>query len=933
MQIDISPGDVIREYRFKRPIGGGAYGMVWQACHMLLEACVAIKVIDVRDLDPQDVERVRRECQIGGRLAHQKNIVEVRNAFEQRECLFIVMELMGGGSLADYLRQCPCPDLSLVLRWALDLCSALEEVHELGIIHRDIKPENILLTEDGQVKLGDFGVAHLPASSLTTGYQPGTPAYWAPEQAASQPVDARADVYALSAVFFEVWTGRKYVRFQDQDREVALEELAYQLDDRYHPSPGLRDRLTRAVLSGLRPRAARVSLAEFKAILAEVHGDWQAETRGGSNAPSYARVGQERYLNQLTGAYRAFFRDRFVHQAMDAVGAPATPELSGASSDDLPADPLMVEFVALMDGEEEGEAQVHSEIDEVETRPVGDLRDGLAEYKTIALVGAPGAGKTSALLWLLGTWQEDEPAGDRLPIFVSLSRYDKGSFEDFLVDAWAPSLVDVLRADAEQQNGLERAIRPLASRPREYLAEGQAVLLLDALNELPRGADRQERLDRVRYFVQEATELGNWVIVSCRQRDYTEALRQMQRVEIRPLDDARIRGFLEAYLGPQLGDELWSTLGQPRYARLRELIRNPFLLAGLTSIRRREGGALPTIRAALLDRLAALSIGWERRKAHRGWVPRAEQEQVLGALALAMTALGRTIVTKLELAERLPEAWFFEPGRREPLLDSVLRLAQGARMARWNPGEDGGTITFEHQVWQEYYTARLLASMRDPESRGLARHAAGHNDASEPSEILQSHLHNLSWRNVVLMTASQLDRPRASRLVNDVLQADSLWEECLYRDARLAAACLTEGARTRPQVVEKVVNTLDQARNLGIQPLTQRLDRARVDLLVAQERFQELIALTQDREVWWETRLEVVETMVEMGREDEAAEALLRMARNRHLHRKMRREAADRLGEMRRIDAAIDAWCVLEKDRTVGKGINRVARQALRRLT
>jgi hypothetical protein len=932
MEIDINSGDIIREYRFERPLGSGAYGMVWRAYHRLLDVPVAIKVVNVRALDSESVERIKRECRIGGKLTHKEHIVEVRDAFQEKDCLFIAMELMGGGSLDGYLRERGCPNLGVTLKWALDLCAALEEVHELDVIHRDIKPQNILLTDEGQVKLADFGVAHLPASNLTTAYQPGTPAYRAPEQASSQPVDGRTDVYALCAVFFEVWSGRKHVRFRDQDPEIAREELAYRLDERYHLSPGLRDRLTGTVLAGLRPRAARASLMKLKATLSDVYDDWQAEAQREIEAPTVIGIGHERYLKRLTDAYQAFFRDRFVHQAMDAVEIPIPSKPDTMSSDDLPDDPLMVDLVALMDKDVESETQANGDVAEIETRPVKDLRAGLTEYETIALLGAPGAGKTSALLWLLGTWQEAKLGRDRLPVFVSLSRYNEGSFEDFLTEAWAPSLTNALRASEEHRLTIERAIRPLASRLGEYLAEGRAVLLLDALNELPRGLTRPERLDRLRYFVREAAELGNWVMVSCRQQDYAKALRSLQRIEIRPLDDDRIHSFLKAYLGPQRGDELWSILEEPRYARLRELIRNPFLLAGLSSLRQRESGALPTVRADLLNRLAALSIGWEQRKGHLSSISQGEQEKVLGAMALAMTTLGKTIVTKGELAERLPDAWFFDPRRQGPLQDTVLRLAQGARLARWTPGEGGGAVTFEHQVWQEYYAARLLAGMHDPEWRGLARYATGQNDAGGPYEILRTHLHDSSWRNIVLMTASQLNKQNASAFINNILGANSLWEAYLHRDARLAAACLTEGAPTDSSVIDQVLNTLNQARSLGIQPLTRHVDRARMDLLIAQERFHDLVALTQNTEVWWETRLEIVSTMLEIGRKDEVAEALQGMARDKRLHRKMRREAAERLEEIGRISEAIEAWSILENDPEVGKGIQRIARKRLRRL-
>jgi hypothetical protein len=297
-----------------------------------------------------------------------------------------------------------------------------------------------------------------------------------------------------------------------------------------------------------------------------------------------------------------------------------------------------------------------------------------------------------------------------------------------------------------------------------------------------------------------------------------------------------------------------------------------------------------------------------------------------------MTSLGRTVVNKIEFAERLPNIWFFDPERSEPLLDTVLRLAQGARLVRWTVGKDGGSITFEHQVWQEYYAARILSEMHQPEYMGLVRYATGQKKAANPYDILKPRLHKPSWRNVILMTASWLKKPRLSDFVRRILHANSLWEEHLYRDAQLAAECLIEGAQTVSDVVDEVLIKLKEARKRDIRPLTQRVDRARMDLLIAQKRSRELIALTQNIEVWWETRLEIVEAMLDMSQEDEAVEALLRMVQNQELHRKLRREAAEKLEAIGRIKTALKAWSILQKDREVGKGIHRVARQALRRL-
>ncbi|MDY7080772.1 MAG: serine/threonine-protein kinase, partial [Chloroflexota bacterium] len=295
MEISIKPNDIISSYRFEHPIGHGAYGMVWKGHHEHLDVPVAIKAIDTHDLDAQNLERVKQECRVGGKLTHKEYVVEVRDAFPEGDRFFIVMELMTGGSLERYLRDHPHPDFGLTLAWALDLCAALEQVHALGVVHRDIKPQNVLLTDDAQVKLSDFGVAHLPESGLTTVYQPGTPGYRAPEQESNQPVDGGADVYALCAVLFEIWTGQKYVRYKHADRGIVREEMALLLVENYPDlSLGLRDRLAEAVLAGLRLRPARISLADLQSVLRTIRADRQhGEPGDEAVAAARAQVAQQ----------------------------------------------------------------------------------------------------------------------------------------------------------------------------------------------------------------------------------------------------------------------------------------------------------------------------------------------------------------------------------------------------------------------------------------------------------------------------------------------------------------------------------------------------------------------------------------------------------------------------------------------------------------
>lgn len=292
----IKPNDVVHNmYRFEHPIGHGAYGMVWKGHQIHMDKPVAIKVIDTHNLDQASIERVKQECRIGGELSHKAQVVHVENAFPEKDHFFIVMELMTGGSLEHYLRDHPHPDFGLTLVWALAMCAALTEVHAKGIVHRDIKPQNILLTDDGLVKLGDFGISHLPDSGLTTVYQPGTPGYRAPEQEANAQVDGAADVYSLCAVFFEVWAGGKFIQFKHADPAIIHEEFTFSLKANYPQlSATTREKLIAVLLGGLRPRTERISLSHLQTSLTEIQKTWQ---KGGESveavATAQAQVSQQ----------------------------------------------------------------------------------------------------------------------------------------------------------------------------------------------------------------------------------------------------------------------------------------------------------------------------------------------------------------------------------------------------------------------------------------------------------------------------------------------------------------------------------------------------------------------------------------------------------------------------------------------------------------
>jgi len=137
------------------------------------------------------------------------NIVKILDAIQDTDGHYLVMEYVGGGSLADLL-SAPLP-LARVLEIALELADALTRAHHLKIIHRDLKPANVLLADDGTPRLSDFGVALMSADKRLTGSGVliGTPEYLSPEMLNGDEIDARADLWAFGVMLFEMLTGQR----------------------------------------------------------------------------------------------------------------------------------------------------------------------------------------------------------------------------------------------------------------------------------------------------------------------------------------------------------------------------------------------------------------------------------------------------------------------------------------------------------------------------------------------------------------------------------------------------------------------------------------------------------------------------------------------------------------------------------------------------
>ena len=193
-------------YTVEARIGQGGMAEVFRGFDPQLDRTVAIKVLGHPfDRDAGFVTRFRREAQAAARLNHP-NIVAVYDAGADGDTQYIVMEYIEGRTLASFLGGGGQPTPMQSVELTEKVASALQAAHEHGIIHRDIKPANVMVTRSGAVKVMDFGIARLQsdATAPQTSSVIGTPAYFSPEQAQGQTVDARSDIYSLGCVLYEM---------------------------------------------------------------------------------------------------------------------------------------------------------------------------------------------------------------------------------------------------------------------------------------------------------------------------------------------------------------------------------------------------------------------------------------------------------------------------------------------------------------------------------------------------------------------------------------------------------------------------------------------------------------------------------------------------------------------------------------------------------
>ncbi len=266
-------GPDIPGYQITAMLGRGAFGVVYQGWQAAFHRQVAIKVL-MDALDDRDAARLLRECQALGTASTHPNIVTVHEAgFTTDGRGFLVMEYLGGGSLADVLARDGTLLWQDVARMGVRLAGALETAHRAKVLHRDIKPDNVLVSDYGEPKLADFGIARLVGNAGTrTGPVYASLLYAAPEVLAGPGTSSvRSDVYALGGTLLTLLAGHPpFVLKEDEPLSAFIARIVSNPPDLRVPDvpPGLMAVIGRALAKD--PSARQGSAEELGEALREV---------------------------------------------------------------------------------------------------------------------------------------------------------------------------------------------------------------------------------------------------------------------------------------------------------------------------------------------------------------------------------------------------------------------------------------------------------------------------------------------------------------------------------------------------------------------------------------------------------------------------------------------------------------------------------------
>ena len=265
-------GKLAERYELLALVGAGAMGSVYRARDAELDEVVALKMLKSELAGtPGVLERFRREVKLARRVAHP-NVARMHDIGEHDGLKFLTMEFIEGQSLADLAAQRGALPVEVALELMRGICSGVAAAHAAGVVHRDLKPDNVMIAPGGRPVVTDFGIARADLASADGGTQHGlvigTPAYMAPEQVEGRAdIDARADVYALGVLLFELLTGE--LPFTGDSAYVVA---ARRLNEEPPDPRRFRTELPEALTQVIRKAMARRREDRFESVAALAEG-------------------------------------------------------------------------------------------------------------------------------------------------------------------------------------------------------------------------------------------------------------------------------------------------------------------------------------------------------------------------------------------------------------------------------------------------------------------------------------------------------------------------------------------------------------------------------------------------------------------------------------------------------------------------------------
>lgn len=336
------PFEFLGPYRIGKPLGRGGMGTVFAAVHEKTKQPVAVKLISDNVADESKFRR-RFDAEIKSLqcLSHS-GIVKIYGFGEEEGHLFYSMELVRGDSLQKVIKREKRLEWQTTIDVAIQICGALKHAHDIGVIHRDLKPANLVVDENWQVKLVDFGIAKIFGDSNTVaGSLLGTADYMAPEQATSEGITQRTDLYALGSVMYAMLAGRapftgksvtQVINALQRDRPVPIDlirpdvppELVELIHELLEKSPQDRPPTALAVMNRL--KAMKAGLERIQTVASE-------------GSPTEQGLGEEGLTGEFAAAERESNGDGTGIDVHAGTGRDATPtsgsEIRSAGSDDM----------------------------------------------------------------------------------------------------------------------------------------------------------------------------------------------------------------------------------------------------------------------------------------------------------------------------------------------------------------------------------------------------------------------------------------------------------------------------------------------------------------------------------------------------------------------------------------------------------------------